>query len=267
MERNAIRGGQGVSGDDCAIRQGIPSQLAADDIVGKRSERAGIVADLQAAYRDVGRVSDTGGENLLTATRFGGKQGLTTGLSPDNVQNGGSGPQVGGVWIVGDMNSDGILACADFRTVGIISVEQDSCAELRCLCDAVDLIDLLEYLILDGLDGPVIIGTGIAGSDGQFADPLKSENHLIQCGFRCVGHADSVLGVENGLVDAPDLDPQSFADGQSGGIIPGAVDSQAAGQTLDILLELCADRVEIAGCGYRADVVVDTCEAHWSYPP
>ncbi|MCY1438649.1 hypothetical protein D9M71_548580 [compost metagenome] len=55
---------------------------------------------------------------------------------------------------------------------------------------------------------------------------------LVQCAFSGLGDRDAVVGVALSLGQALDLSGHAVGNGLAGGVVLGAVDAQAGGQTL-----------------------------------
>ena len=74
---------------------------------------------------------------------------------------------------------------------------------------------------------------------------------LVQRALRRLNHADAILAVGHRAVQAADLRPHLFADGEPRRVVRSAVDPKARRELLDGLLERVArlrDRVEAEKC-------------------
>ncbi len=81
---------------------------------------------------------------------------------------------------------------------------------------------------------PIGGGVGIAGRlDRQLAYPLENGGGLLQCALGGLGQRDSIIGIPHRLIKTANLRAHPVGDGQAGGIIPGAVDPQAGGESLE----------------------------------
>ena len=78
---------------------------------------------------------------------------------------------------------------------------------------------------------------------------------FVEGAFSGLDHADAVLRVSLSLVESGDLGLQLLADGQTRGVVGGAVDPQAARELLDALGEVAAvaDRFR---CAFSASMFV-----------
>ncbi len=85
---------------------------------------------------------------------------------------------------------------------------------------------LLGQLVDFSLDlGPVCIGVGVRGClDGQLPHPLQDGVGFVEGTFCRLDKADGVLGIPDGLVQAPDLAPHFLGNGQARGVVSGPVD-------------------------------------------
>src|SRR5690606_29242792 len=70
----------------------------------------------------------------------------------------------------------------------------------------------------------------------QFADTLQVVVHGTQCAFSGLGQGDTVTGVTHGYVQTFDLRGETGRNGQTGGVVFGAVNTQTRRQTLQRLL-------------------------------
>ncbi|MPM19777.1 hypothetical protein SDC9_66203 [bioreactor metagenome] len=99
--------------------------------------------------------------------------------------------------------------------------------------------DLFLQLVHFELDvAPVLTGEGVVGGlDGKLAHALEDGVCLIQCTFSSLDHGDTVLAVPHSLVEAADLGTHLLADGETCGVVGGAVDPKTGGQLLNGLLK------------------------------
>src|SRR5690606_29093831 len=104
--------------------------------------------------------------------------------------------------------------------------------ELGVVDDAGDFVlELLDFLLQRRL---VLVGIGtVGGLHGQFADALQVVGDFLQGAFGSLRQRNAVVGIAGCLFHAADLGGHALRDGQAGGVVPGAVDAQAGGQTLD----------------------------------
>src|SRR5690606_40309682 len=80
----------------------------------------------------------------------------------------------------------------------------------------------------------VFLGVGaVGGLVGQLADTLQVVRDFGQRAFGGLRQRDAVVGVAGCLLHAADLGGHTLGNGQAGGVVTGAVDAQARGQTLD----------------------------------
>src|SRR5690606_19390519 len=89
----------------------------------------------------------------------------------------------------------------------------------------------LSILSLHGLAFFAAVGA-VGGLQGQLTHALQNGGGLAHGGFSGLSHGDTVVGVLDGYVQTIDLAGQAVGDLQAGGVVLGAVDTQAAGQAL-----------------------------------
>src|SRR5690606_12566236 len=97
-----------------------------------------------------------------------------------------------------------------------------------------DTVQLGGQLTKFSLHGLTLVGTvgTVGGLQSQFAHALQQVGGLTHGRFGGLGHGDTVVGVLHGNVQTIDLAGQTVGDLQTGGVVLGAVDAQAAGQAL-----------------------------------
>ena len=169
-------------------------------------------------------------------------------------------PQLGGVQIA-DREAQLVSTLALFADLqgngGI--VEKLLAVEVAVGTDAVDLLDqLLELLIQVA---PVLLGIGaVGGLGGQLHHTVEHIVDLSQGALSTLHHGDTVLGVLLGHGQAGDLGAHLLRNGQTGGVVAGAVDLVAGGQLLQVLGESGGVGAVVAVGIHRHNIVLDTHE-------
>ena len=87
---------------------------------------------------------------------------------------------------------------------------------------------------------------------------------LVHRAFTGLDHRDAVLRIALRLGETADLRPEFLTDRQAGSVVAGPVDPEAAGKTLDALLERHAGRHEVSLGIHCCYVVIDS---HGVLPP
>ena len=87
----------------------------------------------------------------------------------------------------------------------------------------------------DDAAGLAITGTvgGVGGLHGQFTHALQDVSGAAHGAFRSLRQGNAVVGVARRLVEAADLAREAFRDGETRGVVLGAVDAQARRQAVD----------------------------------
>src|SRR5690606_37890057 len=111
------------------------------------------------------------------------------------------------------------------------AVQQIAATEGGGFGDTVQLRGQRAVLGLHGGAVFVTVGT-VGGLQSQFAHALQNGGGFAHGRFSGLCDGDTIVGVLGGNVQAVDLAGQTVGNLQTGGIILGAVDAQAAGQTL-----------------------------------
>ena len=81
--------------------------------------------------------------------------------------------------------------------------------------------------------GLVVIGA-VGGLVGQLHHTVKHIMDFGECTFSGLHEGNTVLGVFLGHIQASDLGPHLFGNGQAGGVIPGPVDFVAGRELLQV---------------------------------
>jgi hypothetical protein len=113
------------------------------------------------------------------------------------------------------------------------------------------------HSILQRMRDLAVQAARVVGLHGQVTHALENAVRLGERTFRRLHDADAVLGVADGDLEATDLRAQALGDGQTGGVVGRAVDTEAGGQLLQRLAHLAVGDGQVAVRVERRDVVVD----------
>ena len=134
--------------------------------------------------------------------------------------------------------------------------QQLGAVEGRGLGHTVHFITQLNQLRLQGFAVALAVG-GVRGLHGQVTHTLQHVAHLAQRAFCRLCQRDAVVGIAGSHSQATHLGAHAFGDGQTGGIVLGAVDTQARRQALHGSGQRATRQTQVALGVDRSDVGVD----------
>ena len=114
--------------------------------------------------------------------------------------------------------------------------QQVHSVELGMGGDSVDLVDQGGDLHLDL--HPVLVGVdAVGGLDSQLPKALQDVLGLLEIALCGLDEGNAVQGVLLRPLESPDLGAHLLGYGQTGGVVPGAVDPHSGGQLLHVLVD------------------------------
>ena len=138
------------------------------------------------------------------------------------------------------------------------AIEQLDAVEVGAVANTVDLAEQLVHFLLHLVAvGGVVVGA-VGGLGGQLHHTVEHVVNLSQGTLGGLHQGDAVLGVLLGGLQASDLSTHLLRNGQTGGIVTGAVDLVAGGELLQVLLH-GGHVVGVVAVGvHRHNVVLNT---------
>ena len=243
----AVVDGVGHRLGDLLLRH-VPGDVELDLLARQSDFRRGAgLAGLEAGDGDAGQVIGEFGQ--LTGAIALGYAG--NGGGGDGARSGGGGRCAGhGV-------GGGLARGAGHLGPAQGAVQQVDAVEVGGLGDAVDLRLQGVHLGLQVLAVHIVLVGAVGGLGGQLHHAVE---HVVDLGEGALGglhQGDAVLGVLLGGLQAGDLGPHLLADGQTGGVVAGAVDLVAGGELLQVLGQSGSIGGVVAVGVHRHDIVLD----------
>src|SRR3989338_2098071 len=132
-----------------------------------------------------------------------------------------------------DRNADGFVGvCTDLKRLRTKGAVKDlTTTEAGGFRNTVQFLLQLRHFALQCRTLKRTVGT-VSRLQGQVTDTLQNASRLLQCTFSSLRKGDTVVGVTRRNVQTVDLAGQTVGNLQAGGVILGAVDTEASGQAL-----------------------------------
>jgi hypothetical protein len=128
--------------------------------------------------------------------------------------------------------------------------------------DPVDLVHKGRDLDLD-LHAVFLRVDAVGGLDRELAEPLQDILALLEVTFGCLDEGDAVGGVARGLVQAADLGPHLFGNGEAGCVIARSVDAQSGTELFHVAGDPIVGDSKLPVGEHGAEIVIDD----HMYPP
>nr|GEU28498.1 hypothetical protein [Tanacetum cinerariifolium] len=237
--------------------------------LGLRADAAGVAqcidlgSDLLGAFARLGQHGAGHASARVDGQRFVGGQ-TVGGRGNSRVHGGGAGGRLDGVVTqvgclgAGHADVDGLVrVCANLELgVGQRTVQHVLAVELGGVGHAVQFFRQGGYLVLDRFAIRFRVGA-VGGLNCQFANTLQQIASGAQATLSRLSQRDAVVGVTCGLLVTADLRREALGNCQTGGVVLGAVNTQAGGQTLQRGRQISLRAAQVTLRIQRLDVAVD----------
>ena len=248
-----VRGNHGGSGAHGG--GGGHGDILAADGQGDGEGDAGTTAGAGDVEVQGAQVDGEGGLHSLGSAGHVVQDGLLAGLDAGGLalaQHAGDDPVHAGDIFGGHGGAglDGVLH-------GQIAVQQLDAVEVGAVSDTVNFrLQLIDLFLQGGAVNLVVVGA-VGGLGGQVVHAVEHVLDLLHGALSGLDQGDAVLDILGGGLQTGDLGAHLLGNGQTGGVVTGAVDLVAGGQLLQVPGQGLGVGVVVAVGVHRHDVVLN----------